>query len=315
MFGSEILEIVIGLVFVYLLFSILVTLINEYLASIFRLRAGTMKQIIERMLNDESGSFELSSKFKDHPLIKFLSKKGKEYPSYLSSEKFSKVVLDIIRTKGNYNKLGKSSELDGDDSILSDAVAALDSTNTSETIGLIKTFAKEASEDINLFARKLESWFDETAQRSEGWFNRKMKVITFIVSLVIAGAMNVDSIKIFGLLSNNADIRAEIVQSASEYIAKVSIVKSDTTLLAAKDRLQSFYKEEIRPSSNLLGLGWGGEAKFTPLSILGWFITALAISLGAPFWFDVLNKVTKLRAAGKPSEKEKEKETQDQVKL
>jgi hypothetical protein len=35
------------------------------------------------------------------------------------------------------------------------------------------------------------------------------------------------------------------------------------------------------------------------LMISGWLITALAISLGAPFWFDLLSKIIQLRAAGK----------------
>jgi hypothetical protein len=38
----------------------------------------------------------------------------------------------------------------------------------------------------------------------------------------------------------------------------------------------------------------------------GWLITALAIWLGAPFWFDTLNRVMSIRAAGKsPEEKPK----------
>ena len=39
--------------------------------------------------------------------------------------------------------------------------------------------------------------------------------------------------------------------------------------------------------------------KWDGLSVLGWLITALAISLGASFWFDMLNKVMKLRGANK----------------
>lgn len=35
-----------------------------------------------------------------------------------------------------------------------------------------------------------------------------------------------------------------------------------------------------------------------PETFLGWVITALAISLGAPFWFDLLNKLMKLRGSG-----------------
>jgi hypothetical protein len=31
---------------------------------------------------------------------------------------------------------------------------------------------------------------------------------------------------------------------------------------------------------------------------LGWLITAIAVSLGAPFWFDVVNKFVRLRTGG-----------------
>jgi hypothetical protein len=40
--------------------------------------------------------------------------------------------------------------------------------------------------------------------------------------------------------------------------------------------------------------------------IIGWLLTIFAISLGAPFWFDVLNRFMNLRSAGKsPEEKGK----------
>ena len=34
------------------------------------------------------------------------------------------------------------------------------------------------------------------------------------------------------------------------------------------------------------------------LSLFGWLLTGVAITLGAPFWFDVLGKVSNLRASG-----------------
>ncbi|HLE37777.1 MAG TPA: hypothetical protein VI699_11610 [Candidatus Acidoferrales bacterium] len=37
--------------------------------------------------------------------------------------------------------------------------------------------------------------------------------------------------------------------------------------------------------------------------LLGWLLTAIAVSLGAPFWFDMLKKIVNLRAAGKEPEK------------
>jgi hypothetical protein len=36
--------------------------------------------------------------------------------------------------------------------------------------------------------------------------------------------------------------------------------------------------------------------------MLGWILTILAVSLGAPFWFDMLNRVVAIRSAGKAPE-------------
>jgi hypothetical protein len=44
---------------------------------------------------------------------------------------------------------------------------------------------------------------------------------------------------------------------------------------------------------------------------LGWLLTALAISLGAPFWFDVLNKFIVVRSTVKPKEKSPEEKSKD----
>lgn len=44
---------------------------------------------------------------------------------------------------------------------------------------------------------------------------------------------------------------------------------------------------------------------------LGWLLTALAISLGAPFWFDLLNKFIVIRSAVKPHEKSPEEGSKD----
>jgi len=38
-------------------------------------------------------------------------------------------------------------------------------------------------------------------------------------------------------------------------------------------------------------------------ALLGWFLTACAASLGAPFWFDVLGKIIVVRSSVKPGEK------------
>lgn len=52
----------------------------------------------------------------------------------------------------------------------------------------------------------------------------------------------------------------------------------------------------VSPSVTSPYVTWGERLR----KILGLFVTVLAISLGAPFWFDMLNKLTNIRLTGKP---------------
>ncbi|MEP1035631.1 hypothetical protein [Ekhidna sp.] len=337
MAGLETLEIVIGLVFVYLLFSTLVTLVVEYISSKMSLRAENLKKIIARALDDDklenvsdSESENPSDVFYKFPLIKYLGKDGKK-PSYISSAKFAKTVLDIIRTGGDSSKLGKLSKLDKES--ISEAIEGLPMMGN-ETKAVLMTFAKETEEDINEFGAKLEGWFNETVERGQGWFNRHIKRITLGVSIAIAIILNVDSVRIYQSLSNNPDLREKLVNHATEYVANDTLKNTEEDSILRK-KIDDYYKNKIDPTTNLLGIGWdvfpneyysysGGwnfpfwyvktisaaEIRAWLTAILGWIITGFAISLGAPFWFGVLNKLTALRAAGKTLEEEKKGQNQ-----
>ena len=45
---------------------------------------------------------------------------------------------------------------------------------------------------------------------------------------------------------------------------------------------------------------WPGWDWFLILHVFGIVLVAVAASFGAPFWFDLLNRLVNLRAAGKP---------------
>jgi len=61
------------------------------------------------------------------------------------------------------------------------------------------------------------------------------------------------------------------------------------------------------PGSNVRGdAGWLDQFWW---HLPGWLLTILAVSLGAPFWFDLLNKFIVIRSAVKPHEKSLEEES------
>src|SRR5918994_412801 len=68
LFGSTILEVVLGLSFVYILLSLLCSSINELLAGFLKLRAKDLDSGIRNLLVDP----DLAREVLDHPLIKAL---------------------------------------------------------------------------------------------------------------------------------------------------------------------------------------------------------------------------------------------------
>ena len=96
MYLQEIFEVVIGLVFVWLVLSTATMQVGEWIANAFRWRAADLQSAIRRMLNDDG----LARLFYGHPLIRSLSEERQNpdsRPSYIPANKFSTVLLNIIQ--------------------------------------------------------------------------------------------------------------------------------------------------------------------------------------------------------------------------
>src|SRR5206468_9711254 len=99
LFGSPVLEVGIGLVFVYLLLGLLCTTLNEWLLSyILRLRPKLLNRALDTLLSNQvvvDGN--LRELFDRHPLIaKTTTSGGRHAASYLSAATFATVILDVV---------------------------------------------------------------------------------------------------------------------------------------------------------------------------------------------------------------------------
>jgi hypothetical protein len=112
MFNSPILDVAIGLAFIFLLVSLLVSAVCEMLSGMFKWRAANLWTGIEHLLQ----SADARNKLYDHPLIKGLApiavtppadgtaqdkndapKNKKDGPSYIPARTFSLALIDVIR--------------------------------------------------------------------------------------------------------------------------------------------------------------------------------------------------------------------------
>jgi hypothetical protein len=324
MFGT-VLEIAIGMVFIYLILSLMVTTLRELLAQLTGARAWVLVRGIGALLN-ETGRVpgELTNAFYEHPLIKALSGRGSR-PSYIPSETFTMVLLDLVtngRDSVEYKRIESFNKLLGavGDSALGNRLINDDLRKQLQI--LLDTAGNLAD------ARFLiEKWFDNTMERVSGWYKRRTQLVVIVCSLVIVLISNADSIMLVNTLSTNAEVRSLLVAGAEAYVRENPNPPIDTT--SNTDAATMSDSEFQQRLEDLLALGKRASA----YNIIGWCIhlepeiadpcatdprrlpapgdlgailskiggllmTALLISLGAPFWFDILQKIIKLRGTG-----------------
>ena len=271
MFGSYILDVAIGLVFVYMLLSLLCSTINEQVITRFlSLRAKTLQAGIQNMLADPQGT--LTKQVYDDPLIRGLSQNalsGKpRNPSYIPSNIFAQAViaLDVVQA---YKE-----NPDSQNCLMPNALASL---------------LQKAKGDPQTELEYIEQWYDDTMDRVSGWYTRNVQLIIFFLGLAIVVFLNVDTIAIITNISNDSVIRAGLVSAAQGAAASTTHTDLPTLQKAL---------EQIQPV-----IGWSSSS--LPTDFYGWFLkivgllaTTFAISLGAPFWFDLLNKFMSFRSSG-----------------
>ena len=153
MFSNVYLDVAIGLVFIYLLYSLLVTAIQEMISSLLNYRGKVLYKAIRQMLCDK-GEDVLAQKFYNHPLLRKLTfQRNNKFPSYLNSETFAKITKDILPDL----HLGKGKELSFDE--------RLELLPEGELKAAIQTYMQDKTKSLDTL---LANWFDETMDRVAG---------------------------------------------------------------------------------------------------------------------------------------------------
>lgn len=324
MFGIESLDVMIGIITVYLIFALACTAIVEAISAWRNVRSKNLEDALKEFLHGnltKEGSFV--DAFFAHPVVQSLSKGADGRPSYINPEIVGQVVTNLIYTKEKTPTLKQ-------------AIDNLPGTTQNNRIkGLLGSLQDEAKEDMAAFRKLIETHYDAAMDRASGWYKRYTQKAALYISAVLVISANVDTINLANSLSSNPAARAKMVEIAQQQLstardtekqvaqdkeaAAAKPVASSTNsgsggavpsdpLKEVKDRTEDAAKALATANANLssagIQLGWKGSypINLSPSDLasklVGLLISILAISLGAPFWFDVLNRVMQIRAAG-----------------
>lgn len=306
MFGSAMLDVAIGMIFVFLLLCLICSAFNELLETFLKKRSKDLEQGIIGLLGDKTG---LVDKLYNHGLIFSLyrgtyaeAQKNKTLPSYIPSANFAKALSAILAPDNA--------------PISMDAIRnTITAIPNAQVKSALTTLANDAANDLAKFRASLEDWFNSAMDRVSGWYKRRTHVILFFVGFAIAVALNVNSISLAQDLWSNGAMRDALVGAAQGYLEKSPAPASQTETSASDKTLSDLGKAlnaDVTTLKNTkIPIGWSNDVRnnlirdyrFASMAILGWLLTACAASLGAPFWFDLLNKIAFVRSSIRPGEK------------
>ena len=224
--------------------------------------------------------------------------------------------------------------------MLEDVRQAINNLPPSPTRQALLSLVADTQNDLDEFQSKVEGWFNDSMDRASGWYKHRSQNILLAIALVLTALLNVDTIKLAQSLWTNPIERQATVDLASKYVDQHKDRLQDQQALRtqAKDlnglgqqlpfplgwqnwkswttlkqeveekrqeakRQQQQAEQQHQAISQELPAGPPSFIVFYGETAIGWLITTLALSLGAPFWFDTLNKFMVVRSTVKPKEK------------
>jgi hypothetical protein len=388
LFGSTTLEVAIGMVFVYLLLSLLCSAINEYIEATLNYRGKNLRKGIELLLNDQgsgeqhltplsrflqnlritspipssdnntatgdaassspsspadpaAGKINLVDALYNHGLIRALyrDQRQRKLPSYIPARTFA---LALWNMAGDSLSGSDTTDLEKIKTVIRQKVPHV------ELQQALITLIDEAGGDFDKARKNIEEWYNAAMDRVSGWYKRRVQIILLLLGFGMAVALNADSINIGKALFQDDALRRSIVDQAEKFgplptpTPQASPAATEAEQEAAKKKAvddAELRMKVVRAQLNETGLplGWvrtkiDAQGKVTNpddmrrrpmfgngntewqlwlIKLAGLLLTGLAISQGAPFWFDILNKFMVIRSTVKPREKSHEEKSKD----
>lgn len=343
MLGLDLLDVAIGMIFIFLMLSLVCSAVVEMLEAWLKHRAADLEGGIRELLRDKDGT-GLVTQLYNHPLVSGLFNgeykpdairqgifRRTNLPSYIPARSFALALMDVALPATESQPSGAA----GADSAAASAAAAIAAAATapaaanrpltplrnaiankeelSKVSGALLALVDVSGDDISKARENIENWYNTSMDRVSGWYKRRTKKILVFMGFGIAILMNVNAVTVADRLMQDSTLRAAIVARAESKAQQSAVTATTSTSL-----------EESVAGVKKLGLpiGWTGVQVRSPeslrdflnlviLPLFGWSITAFAISFGAPFWFDLLNKFMVIRSTVKPHEKSLEEESED----
>lgn len=328
MFGSYLVELVVGLCFLFAVLGIVTSAVTETVLTVLKTRSAHLQEWLrqwsEQLLRSPEGQGRAQASFsldalQKHPLVASHGRNGRD-ASYLPPDQFASAFLQLLAMPFSEACIGK--DLAAAEKGLRRHVNGLHGDGLKSALhALLNDAASKATDGTNLVdALKTETshWIESSMSRIEGWTKRHAKKFSLATALVLCLAFNVNALEVLRVLSSDPQVRSQMATTAVEYVPKVCDDEA-----AGKNAEEKIACLRLRTQDAIsalgplarLGIGWDAKPAFLTANdrtlavghFLVWLVgiacAAFAASLGGDFWFKWIGDIVRLTGY-KPPRKE-----------
>lgn len=304
-------DILIGLTVVMLLASLIVTVLTQFVTSVWNGRGRHLLHGIADLLRqvdpdmDRPIAEKISAAVLTHPLIRAV---GSRYGDVIGRGELTKILLELAAGNGPQKLEGgaQSRLLKAlQDNGIDDPAAAI--RKVTDLLLDLETGHPELSTSVrhsmallegakSTFVAKVNAWFDQTMDRVSDRFTFTTRGVTFAMGLLLAFVVQLDTPLLVNRLATDPQLRASMVQQA----VAVDLQQHEFDKIPSEERRQMF---NTLASADLVSVpasfaewkaNWSGN-RLHP-NFIGVLLSAMLLSFGAPFWYNALKNVLQLRS-------------------
>jgi hypothetical protein len=157
------------------------------------------------------------------------------------------------------------------------------------------------------------AWYEASMERVSEWYKRSTQKSVFIIAFIIAIALNIDAVRIGSRLYLDPELRTRVANAAqlvaAQQQAAAASAPGDSTTQALVQQISTEATRLLTTARDAgIPLGWSDvdrawewkweKGRLWGQRLLGWFVVAIACTIGAPFWFDLLQRFVTIRGSG-----------------
>ena len=148
---------------------------------------------------------------------------------------------------------------------------------------------------------RFQRWFGSGQDRAEQWFQIHVRMVTIVAAIVVSVFLQLDTVEIYDKLRHEPKLVEALVKAAPGTLEQGAAVQGQLDA-DAREKAFADFKEKIDSTGfELVPAGWFAR---WPTEKLWWFnhlfglaLSAGLLTLGAPFWFNLLKNLMNLRPA------------------